>query len=57
MSLPPEDIIMKYEQRLRLSKSKYIAVLDGALVIVTTNRKGEPIRYAIFEKKEQKKEV
>ena len=44
---------MKYEQRLRLSKSKYIAVLDGALVIVTTNRRGEPIRYAIFEKKEK----
>lgn len=41
---------MKYLQKIWLSKHKYMAVLDKALVIVTLNDKGEEIRYAIFDK-------
>lgn len=39
---------MEYEAKLRLNKRQYLAVLSGALVIVTENDKGEPIRWAIF---------
>jgi len=47
---------MKYEMKLRLNARQYLAVLDKALVIVTENEKGEPIRYAIFGLKTEKKE-
>ena len=43
---------MKYEARLWLNDRQYIAVLDKALVIVTVNEKGEPVRYAIFDGKQ-----
>ena len=39
---------MEYKARLWLNKRQYIAVLDGALVIVTVDEDGEPIRWAIF---------
>lgn len=39
---------MEYEAKLRLNSRQYLAVLSGALVIVTENDKGEPIRWAIF---------
>ena len=41
---------MKYIARYKLGKNKYLAVLDGALVIVTTDDNGNPIRWAIFKK-------
>ena len=41
---------MEYKAKLWLNKHQYIAVLDGALVIVTTDENGKPIRYAIFGK-------
>jgi len=41
---------MKYEAKYWLSKSQYLAVLDKALVIVTVDKDGKPIRWAIFEK-------
>lgn len=40
---------MKYEAKLWLNKRQYLAVLDKALVIVTVDEKGNPIRWAIFE--------
>jgi len=45
---------MKYLQGYKLNKNQYLAVLDGALVIVTTDKEGKPIRWAIFEKEEKK---
>ena len=39
---------MEYKARYWLNKRQYIAILDGALVIVTVDKNGEPIRYAIF---------
>ena len=39
---------MEYEAKLRLNSRQYLAVLSGALVIVTEDDKGEPIRWAIF---------
>lgn len=42
---------MEYLQKLKLSDTQYIAVLEKALVIVTTDKDGKPIRYAIFERK------
>lgn len=42
---------MKYEKKLRLNDRQYLAVLDKALVIVTEDEKGKPIRYAIFGQK------
>jgi hypothetical protein len=39
---------MVYEQMLKLNDTQYIAVLDKALVIVTTDENGKPIRWAIF---------
>lgn len=44
---------MKYEARLWLNDRQYIAVLDKALVIVTVNEKGEPVRYAIFDRTQE----
>lgn len=41
---------MEYKAKLWLNKRQYIAVLDGALVIVTIDENGNPIRYAIFGK-------
>lgn len=39
---------MKYEKKLRLNDRQYLAVLDKALVVITENEDGKPIRYAIF---------
>lgn len=41
---------MKYKAKLKLSDRQYIAVLEGYLVIVTTDETGKPIRWAIFGK-------
>lgn len=41
---------IKYEAKLRLNDRQYLAVLSNDLVIVTTDKNGEPIRYAIFKK-------
>lgn len=41
---------MKYLAKYNLSKNKYLAVLDGALVVVITDDKGKPIRWSIFKK-------
>lgn len=41
---------MKYEAKYWLNKRQYLAVLDKALVIVTVDKDGKPIRWAIFEK-------
>ena len=45
---------MEYLQKLKLNDTQYIAVLDKALVIVTTDKDGNPIRYAIFDKEDKK---
>lgn len=42
----------RYKQKLWLSKHKYLAVLEDALVVVTLNEKGQEVRWAIFEKGE-----
>ncbi len=39
---------MEYKTKLWLNKRQYIAVLDGYMVVVTTNESGKPIRWAIF---------
>ena len=39
---------MKYEAKLWLNKRQYLAVLDKALVIVTTDESGKPVRWVIF---------
>ena len=41
---------MKYLAKYNLGKNKYLAVLEDALVIVTTDDKGNPIKYSIFKK-------
>ena len=41
---------MKYLAKYQLSEDKYLAVLENALVIVTVDTDGKPIRYAIFKK-------
>lgn len=41
---------MKYLAKYKLSKNQYLAVLSEALVIVTTDDNGNPIRWAIFKK-------
>ena len=46
---------MKYEQKIWLSKNKYMAVLDKALVIVTLDNKGNEIKWVIFEKDKKEK--
>lgn len=43
---------MEYKAKLWLNKRQYLAVLDKALVIVTVDEKGNPIRWAIFEGRE-----
>ena len=45
-------IQMKYIAKYWLSKHKYLAVLDDALVIVTTDDNGKDIRWCIFGAKE-----
>ena len=45
---------MKYEQKLWLNKYQYLAVLDKALVIVTVDENGQPIRYVIFGEENSK---
>lgn len=47
--------MMKYEAKLRLNERQYLAVLDEALVIVTTDEKGKPVKWVIFTKEEGKK--
>jgi len=42
------DYKLKYEAKLWLNNRQYLAVLDKALVIVTTNEEGRPIRWVIF---------
>ena len=42
---------MKYLAKYQLNKNQYLAVLDGALVIVTTNDDGKPIKWSIFKSK------
>lgn len=42
--------MMTYEQKLKLNNRQYLALLDKALVIVTTDERGKPIRWAIFGK-------
>ena len=39
---------MKYKARLWLNSRQYLAVLDKVLVIVTTDKNGKPVRWAIF---------
>ena len=46
---------MKYKQKIWLSKNKYIAVLDKAMVVVTLDDKGNEIRWAIFGKDDKEK--
>jgi hypothetical protein len=41
--------MIKYIAKLRLSKNKYLAVLSNALVIVTEDENGNPVRWNIFE--------
>ena len=41
--------MIKYIAKLRLSNNKYLAVLSNALVIVTEDANGNPIRWNIFE--------
>lgn len=41
---------MVYEKRLWLDKFHYLAALDKALVIVTVDKKGNPIKWVIFKK-------
>lgn len=45
---------MKYFGKYKLSKNQYLAVLENALVIVTTDDSGKPIRWVIFKKNEIK---
>lgn len=39
---------MEYRAKLWLNSRQYLAVLDKALVVVTTDKDGKPIRWAIF---------
>ena len=45
---------MNYKAKLWLNNNQYLAVLDKALVIVTVDKDGNPLRYAIFDGKEEK---
>lgn len=38
----------EYRAKLWLNKSQYLAVLANALVIVTINEKGTPVRASVF---------
>ena len=39
---------MEYRAKYKLNERQYLAELDAALVIVTTDENGNPIRWAIF---------
>lgn len=39
---------MKFKGRYWLNQYQYLAVLDGVLVIVTIDKDGKPVRWAIF---------
>ncbi len=41
---------VKYLAKYKLSGNQYLAVLENALVIVTTDDSGKPIRWVIFKK-------
>ena len=43
----------KYIAKLRLSKDQYLAIMDNALVIVTEDANGKPVRWHIFESGKQ----
>ena len=43
----------KYQMKLKLNDFQYLAVLNDALVIVTVDRDGKPIRHVIFKKDKQ----
>lgn len=45
--------MIKYIAKLRLSKNQYLAVLNKALVIVTEDVNGNPVRWHIFESGKQ----
>lgn len=44
----------EYIAKLRLSDNQYLAVLNNALVIVTEDADGKPVRWHIFESGKQK---
>ena len=48
---------MRYEAKMWLNKRQYLAILEKALVIVTVDDKGEPVRYATFGEKGEKGET
>ena len=48
---------MEYIAKLRLNKTKYLAVLDKALVIVTEDANGKPVRWAVFNGNPDSSEV
>lgn len=39
----------KYIAKLRLSKDQYLAIMDNALIIVTEDADGKPVRWHLFE--------
>lgn len=45
--------MIKYIAKLRLSNNQYLAVLSNALVIVTEDANGKPVRWHIFESGKQ----
>ena len=44
---------MKYKGKYWLNKFQYLAVLNGVLVIVTIDKNGKPVRWAIFGNEEE----
>ena len=42
---------MIYKAKYWLNKRQYLAVLETAIVIVTVDKNGNPIRWAIFKGK------
>ena len=42
---------MKYEAKYWLNEFQYIAVLDKAMVVVTVDKEGKPIKWVIFDGK------
>ena len=46
---------MEYRAKYKLNERQYLAVLDAALVIVTTDENGKPIRWAIFGENRKEK--
>jgi len=45
---------MEYKAKYRLSKTQYIAEVNGSLAIVTTDKDGNIKRVVIFTKEEQR---